>query len=517
MTDQVDTDQRTTNLLLLSLAFVYFLIEYVPGVVGYYGYFIDEFYYVACAQHQAFGFVDHPPLSILVLGLVRALMGDSLWALRLLPALAGAATIFLVGILARRLGADRFGQLLAAGAAMIGSIYHISFGFYSMNAFSILLWGLSFLVLIEILKGGRAQLWLWFGVLTGLGLENKHTFVLLLFGLAVGLILTDARRHLKSRWPWIGAALAIAIVLPNILWQTAHEWPSLEFYRNADLYKNVPTPPAEVFFQQVLTMNPSAFPVWIAGLFFFLVTRRGRPFRSLGWLYLSLLVLMLIGQKSRPDRIADAYLVLFAGGGVVLSEWAKRRRMGWLRWYLAGTIALSGAALAPIGLPLLSPEIAAKYAAWIGVVPQIEIGEGKRSDLPQWLADRLGWETLVLDLDFAAAQLGPEEREHAIFLLPSYGHAGAVELLGRGKRLPPVYAVQNTYFHWGPPEDPVSAAIIMEPLDFELATALFEEVEPVRVYDCDGCLGWRDNAQIWIGRKPRMTFREIWPRLKHYE
>ncbi|MCP4656164.1 MAG: glycosyltransferase family 39 protein, partial [bacterium] len=331
VTDATPADRqiRRANAVLLSLAAVYFLLEWVPSLIGTYGYFIDELYYVACSEHLAFGYVDHPPLSIFVLRLLRAVIGDSLPALRLVPALAGAATVLLTGLIARRLGAGVFGQGLAAGAAMVGSLYHVLFSFYSMNALALPAWAACFLILVEIERRDEPRLWLAFGAVSGLGLENKHTIVLLALGLAVALVLTPARRHLAGRWLWMGLGIAALLALPNLLWQVAHGWPSLEFYRNADLLKNVPTPPFEVLKQQVLFMNPAALPVWLAGVVFFLATKAGRRYRHLGWIFVVLLLLMVAAQQSRPDRIVAAYTVVFAGGGVLLEELVRKARVRW--------------------------------------------------------------------------------------------------------------------------------------------------------------------------------------------
>ena len=510
-------DHGRANAVLVGLALAYLLLEWVPGFVGPYGYFIDEFYYVACSNHLALGYVDHPPLSILLLRLIRAGLGDSLPALRLIPSLLGGATVLATGLLARRLGANVFGQAIAAGAVMVGSIYQITFGYYSMNALSILLWTLCFWILVEIERRNEPRLWLVFGALAGLALENKHTFVLLLLGLAIGMALTRARRHWGDRWLWFGCAVALALFLPNLLWQAGHDWPSLEFYRNADVYKNVPTPPLEVLKQQVLFMNPSALPIWLAGLVFFLVTVRGRPFRHLGWIYVVLLLLMLLGQKSRPDRIADAYTSLFAGGGVLLGELSQRPRLRWLRLALPATLVAFGAALTPLALPLLPPQTTSNYAAALRIVPQIEKGEGKRSELPQWLADRFGWEELVNDVEAVAREIDPAERDRAVILAPSYGQAGAIELLGRGRDLPPVYATQNSCFHWGPPADPVDVAIVVGPVDEEEVRQLFNDVELAGVHDCEWCMPWRDEVPIWLARGQRVLFRDAWPQMKHYE
>lgn len=226
---------------------------------------------------------------------------------------------------------------------------------------------------------------------------------------------------------------------------------------------------------------------------------------------------MLIGQKSHPDRIADAYIVLFAGGGALLSDVSRRPTLRGLRWAFPVVLLLSGAALAPMGLPLLPPQLMADYTASLDLVPQIEKGEGKRAQLPQWFADRLGWEQLVDDVAAVAAEMNPTERTRAIVLAPSYGQAGAIELLGRGRDLPRVHASQNSYSDWGPPHDPVDAAIVMGPFGEDTVRWLFDDVKLVRVYDCDWCMTWRDLAPMWLARGQKVLFADAWPRLKHYE
>jgi hypothetical protein len=263
-------------------------------------------------------------------------------------------------------------------------------------------------------------------------------------------------------------------------------------------------------------MNPASLPVWLAGLVFFFGTKAGRPYRHLGWIFVVLLVLMLVGQKSRPDRMTAAYTVLFAGGGVLLERWSSQTRGRWLRYFLPASLLLSGVMLAPIGIPLLPPQTTAAYAGSLGLVPQIERGEGKKSELPQWLADRFGWEQLADEVAMAVDTLRPAERARAIILAPSYGQAGAIELFGRGRELPPVFSGQNSYYLWGPPDDPVEAAVFVG-FSEETVQSLFETVEQFTLHDCEWCMPWRDEMPIWIGRGPRTSFREAWPEFRHFE
>ena len=108
-------------MLAFLLAGASFALLWATSFHPEYGYFIDELYYLACAVRPAWGYVDHPPLSVLILGVSRRLLGTSLPALRLAPALAGVATVVLTGALARRLGARAFG-LVETGAETVSVV-----------------------------------------------------------------------------------------------------------------------------------------------------------------------------------------------------------------------------------------------------------------------------------------------------------------------------------------------------------------------------------------------------------
>ena len=501
---------------LYALAALLVVVELLPNLFGSYGVFIDELYYVACSERPAFGYVDHPPLSVWMLRASRALLGDSQLALRVLPALAGGASVVVAGVMAHRLGAGRFGQLLAGLAIATAPIPMLVFGFYSMNALEILLWAVAGLVLVEQARRDDGRCWLAFGAIAGLGLQNKHTFVLFGIGLAAGLLLTPARRALRTRALWGGVALAVVLVAPNLVWQFANGWPSLEFYANADALKSVPTPAPQVLLQQTLFMNPVSALVWGAGALYLLFARETARWRHLGWLFVVLLGLIVVSQKSRPDRIAGVYPIALAAGAAWWDQ-TTRERCRWARRALPAGMLLFAALLAPIALPILPPEALAEFARRSGIVPQVEAGEGKAGALPQWMADRLDWPEFVDEMErVVLEELTPAERRRAILLVPSYGHAGALEYYGRGRDLPPVAARQNSYFHWAPKQ---AAADVVVSVGFGPRSLedLFERIEPVGETRTTWGTPWRNGLPIHVARAPKRPFWDAWDRFRHYE
>jgi 4-amino-4-deoxy-L-arabinose transferase-like glycosyltransferase len=505
--------------VVLGIACAGFIIQIASTLVGQqwgYGYFIDELYYIACARRLDFGYVDHPPLAPAVLRLNLALFGDSLPAIRLPSALAAALTALTTGWLAARLGAGPFGQALASVCAVVPPILLVLFSFFSMNSFEILLWAAILVVAVLLVERNEPRLWLAFGVLAGIALENKHTVAVLALAILVGLILTPERKLLFTRWLWIGGAVAFLLFLPNLLWQIEHGFPSFEFYRNATLFKNRPLPPIQVVWNQILFMSPFTFPVWAVGLYFCFRLRRELRFVALAYLFL--LASLVVSQSSRPDRLAGLYPALFACGSVAV-ESAVRSPRG--RALVLGAVLAGSGVLGAISLPLLPPDDVSRALGLMGIDTQIERGEGKRAELPQWLADRIGWEELVEQVVSVYDSLPEGERERAVILAPSYGQAGALELLGEG-RLPPVLSPHNTYHLWGGDElrlfEP--GVLISLGYDAEDIGAMYESISQIAVYDCDYCMTWRDEMPIFIARGLKLTAAELpraWEAAKQYE
>ncbi len=231
-----------------------------------YGYFRDELYYMAAGERLDLGYVDFPPFVAIVVAVTRWLLGDSLLALHLFPVLAGVMVVVLTGLMARELGGGRFAQGMAALATLVAPSFLVMGTFLSMDAFDQLWWVLASYLLLLILNREKPRLWLAFGLVAGLGLLTKIT--MLYFGLAVfvGLLLTPARRHLLTPWPWLGGVVASAFLLPYVLWQIRHGWPTLEFW--ADYGEKVdPASPLEFLIEQVVMMQPPTLPLWLAGLY----------------------------------------------------------------------------------------------------------------------------------------------------------------------------------------------------------------------------------------------------------
>jgi hypothetical protein len=506
--------KRTDLIILSGISLIVFLFLILTGVLSSYGYFIDELYYLSCSHRLAFGYVDHPPLSIFILHVNRILYGDSLLAVRWIPALVFSATVFLSGIITRRLGGGRYAMVMSP-VAVAGCPVYLLFGtFYSMNVFEIFIWTLIMFYTIRILQEENPKYFLIIGLLLGLGLEMKHTMIFCGVGLMMGVLLSKSRKYLWNRWFFYGLLIAFVLLVPNIIWQVKNGMPSLEFYRNAMIYKNIPTNPLGIITGQILFIGPIAFLLGISGLVFLLINKDFVKYRLFGLAYLILFVLLILSESSRPDRIAAIYPILFCSGGIAVERYSQRVKFripekGVLFLIIAGAIVC-----APIAVPFLEPKTEAEYLSSIGF--SINVESGKRNEmLPQWIADRLSWKELAEDVSSVYLSLPPEERRNTVIVSTNYGEAGALELYSKDYPLPLVYATHNSFLSWGPPSDSVKTYIAVF-VDSRDLVKRFESVIEAKVHRCEYCSHQQSRLPIYVARGPKFSIEKEWMSFKNY-
>ncbi|HYZ73876.1 MAG TPA: glycosyltransferase family 39 protein [Chthoniobacterales bacterium] len=497
--------------VICCLALCKLLIHLYAG--RHYGFFIDELYYLACSRHLDWGYVDQPPLIAVITWLVRSLTGDSLPALRLLPAIAGVGEIALTALITRQLGGRRFAQALAALATLVAPGILATSNLLTMNAFEPLFWLGCAALLIQIVKTGNEKLWIWFGVVVGFGIENKYSMLLFASSALLGLLLSPQRRLLASPWIWGAGILAFLIELPNLVWNVQHHFPFLELQANIrHLGRHTPLTPLLFIAEETLSMNPLTLPLWGAGVWFYFGTGPGRQFRVLGWAWLFTAIVIIV-LSPRIYYLFPAFPILFAGGAILWEEWLGRpQRFCWKLAWSAALVA-TGIALAPIAIPVLSPETYIRYtrAMHIG---QPAIETEKLGPLPQIFADQFGWEEMTESIAKFYNGLPLTIRLKTAIFAMNYGQAGAIDLFGPRYGLPKAISGHQNYFLWGP-RGYTGESIIVMGLGRKYLERNFAEVRKIgTVYHPYSMPYNHFDVFYCIGAKTPLN--KAWPRLKHW-
>jgi hypothetical protein len=411
-----------------------------------YGFFRDELYFLVCGHHLDWGYVDQPPLVAVQARISETLFGLTPTGIRVLSFAAGAVKVGLTGLLAWQLGGRRRAQALAMMAALAAPVFLVADNYLSMNSWEPCFWMGSLLVLLRIAEGSLSpRWWLLFGLLAGLGIENKDSTVFFLVALLLGLLATPQRRLLWSGWVAAGIAVIFLVVLPNFWWQWQHGWPTYELLNNiAHSDKNTKLPTLAFLKQQADMLLIFSAPLWMGGLVWLGFARTARPWRFVAVTYLVFLAMMM-AMHAKDYYVAPIYPVLFAAGAV---WFVQVTRWAWPAYAYSVVLAIFlVVATVPIGLTVLPPEAYNRWAAHFGANKTRT--EKFSSPLPQYLSDRFGWEEMAQGFAARYNALSSEERAKTGIFCGNYGEASAVNVLGPKYGLPVAISGHQNYFYWG--------------------------------------------------------------------
>lgn len=440
------TENRTGQgdvALLIGIAAVVALVHMLTN--GRYGFHRDELQFLSDAKHMDWGFVAYPPLTPFVERVSLGLFGISTTGLRMFSVVAQAVALVLTGLMARELGGGRLAQVAATLAVALSVLPMFEGTEFQYSSFDYLWWVLIAYCVVRLLKTEDARWWVAIGGAIGLGLMTKYSITFYIAGIVVGLVLTEARRSLRTGWFWAGVALALLIFLPNFLWQVHHGFISYHFLQYIHA-RDVKAGRADDFLldQVKICTNLFALPVWIAGLIFFF---RDRRYRMLGWMFVVPFAMFFLG-KGRGYYVAAAYPMLLAMGSVAGEQWVRTLGRGW-RMAVEATyftlLGVMGVWVCCVILPLANHGPLKAYALRIN-------GD---------LREEFGWEEMVWTVAGIRHALPPEQRDQVGIVTRNYGEQGAIEILGAKYGLPmPISGTNSAWLRGYSRPEPTTLIVI---------------------------------------------------------
>lgn len=497
---------------VLPLTLIFIAAELIFGMN--YPMFRDEFYYLDCANHLSPGYVDHPGFSIFILFIWKTIFGTSLLSVRILPALTGAVLILLTSKITEEIGGSKTAQVLSAAAVFCVPTFLVMGGFYSMNSFDVLFWAIIFYLLLKIINTNNSKLWIWFGIAAGLGLMNKISVLYLGAGIAGAMIFTKERNWFKNKFFWIGGIIALLIFSPYIIWNIQNDFATLEFIQNATKFKNANIPLLEFSKEQFMQVNPFNFFIWFTGLAALIFSASMKKYRVIGFAYI-IIFIILAAQKSKPYYLAAAYPVLISAGAAAISGFFESKKSKFVPVVYAVIILAFTTLISPLFIPVYPPDKLISFMDKIGYKPNT--GEKiKQTGMPQYFADRFGWEEMAEKVARAYNSLSSEEKKHASIYCGNYGEAGAINYYGKKYGLPESLSGHNSHYLWGPPaEDSVNILIVVGQSKEDVEKSfndivLFDNTSSVY------SMPYENGRPVFICRGIKRPLKLIWPDVKLY-
>jgi hypothetical protein len=493
--------------LVGGLAAIKLGLHLVVNVVTPYGVHRDELLYLAMGQHLHLWRMDFPPAIAILSQASRAMLGDSIPAVRLVPALAGTAVLVLAALIARELGGGRWAQGLAALGVLANPLFLRSANLFQPVVLDQLTWTVALYALVRLCRHDAPRWWLLLGGALGVGLLTKFSAAFVGLGILLALLLTPRRRWLLSPWPWLAAALALAIGSPSIVGQVRLDFPVLAQMadlRSSQLERVTPLD----FFGGQLRWGPATL-LGIAGLTALLLDRRLAAYRAVAWTCVwTLVILMALHGKSY--YAGPIYPALLGAGGVTLERVGGGRLGPLVRWGTAAALVVAMLVLLPIGLPILPPARMAGYARAIGATAALRTNTGELDRLPQDYADMLGWEEQARAVAEVYRSLPAADRGQVVLVAANYGEAGALDFYGSRYGLPPVVSPTGSYWFFGPGAKPGAVVVTIGAERADLVR-LFASVEAARRISSPWSVAEERNLTIYVARGPRRTLQEVWP------
>lgn len=506
---------RNAQIVIIIISAFTLLIHLYTNLFAGYGIFRDEFYYIACTNHLAAGYVDQPPLSIYILAFSRMIFGDSLFAIRLLPAISAVLTVYFTGLITVRIGGKTIALLIACITLAFSPIFLGVNSIFSMNTFDHLLWVLSAYFVVRIIQETKPSQWIILGVLIGLGMLNKISMIWFGAGLFAGLIFTPMRAQLKTPWPYAAAIIALVIFSPFVIWNITHDFAHLEFINNASRAKYSTLTPLDFMSGQLLLPGPASVLVWLPGLIFLLFSRKLKEYRILGIIFLTTFLILVVNWHSKAEYMAPAYPLVYAGGGLFIEYLLERKNFVWIKYVLPVIIVVSGLIGMPMALPLLPVDSFIPYSKFLGLSSQNS--ENKElAELPQFYADMFGWEDFASTVSKVYQTIPDSEKSGTIVFAGNYGEAGALEYYSSKYELPAVICPHNSYWYWADPDTNKIKTVIVIGGKMEDHKSACRDVTLAAVHKTKYSMPYENNLPIYICRDIYRSLKEIWQKSRFF-
>lgn len=461
--------------ILLGLVSVKFILQFVL-VNPIYELHRDEFLHLDQAYHLAAGYISVPPFSSWMASFVY-LMGGGLFWIRFVPVLFGALTVVFGWLIVEEIG-GRLPAKILTSTFLIFSVYTRLNVLFQPNAFDILAWTIIFYFFIKYIRNHQLKWLFLLSIITALGLYNKYTIAFLIFGLIVGLLISEQRAVFTKKNFYYAIGLTLLLFLPNTIWQINNHFPVIHHLRALKDSQLVNVNRIDFLFDQVkygVVGIPTLAAIW-AMLFY----RPFKPYRFVIWTFIIVMILFTI-NRAKSYYTLGLYPVLFAFGSVYLEDLFKKWRIVLISFLTVVNIVIFFIIVKYL-MPFQNPSEIIKDKKSYERIGLLRWEDSLNHPLPQDFADMLGWKEMA-DKALIAYQMIPlQELNNTLIFCDNYGQTGALNYYNRNKTSE-AYSFNTDYIYWLPESMKIQNVLYIGDLPDREILEMFEHFKIVGVVE----------------------------------
>jgi len=468
----------------------------------------DELLYFNMGDHLSFGYASVPPFIGFLAFAVKAVTGYSVFGIRLIPALLGGASVYIIAKIIRELWGSIPALIMASSAYLLSPGFLLFDTLFTPNVVEQFLWLLLTYCLFQLILKNDPKRWIWIALVAGLAFLNKYSIVIVLIGFVIALTASPYRKLFISNYFLYSVLIFFTLILPNLLWQYSHNWPVL-YHMNELKITQLHILNYSDFLVDIFTLNSASTIIWLTGLTSLLFFKKESKYQCIG-IASCIVIFLFFMMHGKGYYILGIIPFLFAYGGYTLEKYLKGKFFS--VYYALFSLVMAASLMAlPYGLPLLSFKQLNNYSKNNGnyvVYPFSRWEDGKLHPMPQVYADMTGWHELTGYVALAYHQI-PEKVKNKCTIIAerNYGYAGAVHFYGKEYGLPDAVTFLDSYTLWAPDSIPLGPVIYINSQIGEFNN-MFHQITEI------GCVKnkyFRENGlKVFLCMNPKIDIREVY-------
>ena len=468
----------------------------------------DELLYFNMGDHLSFGYASVPPFIGFLAFAVKAVTGYSVFGIRLIPALLGGASVYIIAKIIRELWGSIPALIMASSAYLLSPGFLLFDTLFTPNVVEQFLWLLLTYCLFQLILKNDPKRWIWIALVACLAFLNKYSIVIVLIGFVIALTASPYRKLFISNYFLYSVLIFFTLILPNLLWQYSHNWPVL-YHMNELKITQLHILNYSDFLVDIFTLNSASTIIWLTGLTSLLFFKKESKYRCIG-IASCIVIFLFFMMHGKGYYILGIIPFLFAYGGYTLEKYLKGKFFS--VYYALFSLVMAASLMAlPYGLPLLSFKQLNNYSKNNGnyvVYPFSRWEDGKLHPMPQVYADMTGWHELTGYVALAYHQI-PEKVKNKCTIIAerNYGYAGAVHFYGKEYGLPDAVTFLDSYTLWAPDSIPLGPVIYINSQIGEFNN-MFHQITEI------GCVKnkyFRENGlKVFLCMNPKIDIREVY-------